>query len=59
MSGKMFNVKRCPRCGSQLLIEGNNIWCSFIGDRHEGIPACAFGLDKRVKLISLMRGVAK
>lgn len=54
MPGEM-SKERCPRCGSPLLYDGTNYWCSFVGGREE--KACAFGIDKPVGDLAL--GVMK
>ena len=42
---------KCPRCGSTLVSNGRNVWCSFVGGAGE--PACAYGLDTSVTIESL------
>lgn len=56
---KPIKIKRCPRCGSQLIHNGKHVWCTFVGSRREGIPACSFGCYTAVTFIELMRGTAK
>lgn len=59
MRAKPIKIKRCPRCGSQLIYRGQHVWCTFVGGQHPKIPGCRFGLDKPVTFIELMRGTAK
>lgn len=40
--------RRCQRCGSTLLTNGENEWCSFVGGGNE--KACAYGLDEPVPM---------
>lgn len=42
---------RCPRCGAQLLTDGERQWCSFVGGENRGvhIKGCRYGLDVPVK----------
>ena len=42
---------RCPRCGSALISNGTDVWCSFVGGN--GQPACSFGLDYDVHIDGL------
>lgn len=44
--GGEFSDRKCPKCGSTLLIDGDNYWCSFIGG--EGRPSCDYGISTPV-----------
>jgi len=38
---------RCPRCGSPLIHNGTNEWCTFVGG-YNGVyreKACSYGID--------------
>ena len=35
-----FSDYRCPLCGSGLLTDGRDYWCSFVGGR--GVAACDY-----------------
>lgn len=37
---------RCPDCGSTLISDGTNVWCSHVGGG--GRRACLFGLTELV-----------
>lgn len=43
-----LDMKKCPRCGCQVLTNGSVVWCSFVGGRNE--KACAYGIDDRVSV---------
>ena len=39
MAGEL-SKRRCPKCGSSLLVEDDVAWCSFVGDERE--PSCGY-----------------
>lgn len=41
-----FSTRRCPKCGSTLLTNSRNDWCSFIGGGQE--KACDYGIASPV-----------
>ena len=44
---------RCPRCGSRLNANATFVWCSFVGDYHQNIKACTYGIDEAITLESI------
>lgn len=42
---------KCPRCGSTLVSNGRDVWCSFVGGHGE--KACSYGLDTSVTIESI------
>ena len=55
MSGRqeicyMLEGKKCPRCGSTVNTNGKAVWCSFVGDQRNNIPACSYGLNVNITL---------
>lgn len=43
-----FSEHKCPKCGSTLISNGRNLWCSFIGGGKD--KACDYGIAVRVTL---------
>lgn len=42
MSGVPFTGYRCPQCGSTLLIQGRQVWCTLVpSGSHDG---CDYGI---------------
>jgi hypothetical protein len=41
-----FVKAKCPRCGSSLLSNGDDLWCSFVGGGQ--VKPCEYGVTERV-----------
>lgn len=48
MAGKFVQGLRCPECGSALLTNGLDVWCSFVGGA--GVKACDYGIRHTVQV---------